>query len=311
MMRLINPAMEAGAPAELIFTARDEDGAERTYTRAFLPPQRLIVLGGGHVSYPLCRYAADLDFDVVVADDRPDFANAVRFPEAARVICDSFVNAISTLQVTRYDFVCVITRGHRYDAVCLRALFSGEMPRYLGLIGSRRRTVELFRVLEEEGFPRAKIDCVHTPIGLPIGAETPKEIAVSILAELIQHRSKKETKPDGQAGAKRLDLASHERELLGYLAAGEEPCAVAVVVNKSGSAPVPTGAVMAVNRLGAIVGTVGGGCGEYETRTRALDVLRTGTARLVRLDLTNDIAEEEGMVCGGRMEVWIEPFSME
>jgi xanthine dehydrogenase accessory factor len=306
-MRLINPYMEGGAPAELIVTARDEAGKEKTYTRVFLPAQRLIILGGGHVSHPLCRYAADLDFDVVVADDRPSFANAVRFPDAGRVVCDSFVNAIRELRITQYDFVCVITRGHRYDAECLRQIFSGAMPRYLGLIGSRRRTIELFRMLEQEGFDRERIEKVHTPIGLPIGAETPKEIAISILAELIQQRNGKRA----EQGEERLALTSREAELLHYLLSGKEPCALAVVVEKSGSAPVPTGAVMAVNSLGGTVGTVGGGCGEYEIKKCALETLRTGEARLVRLDLTNDIAEEEGMVCGGRMKAWIELFARE
>ncbi len=306
-MRVVNLAMKGGAPAELIFTARDDRGAEKIYTRAFLPPQRLILLGGGHVSQPLCRYAADLEFDVIVADDRPSFANAQRFPEAGRVVCDSFVNAIRELSITRFDFVCVITRGHRYDAVCLRELFTGVMPRYLGLIGSRRRTIELFKMLEEEGYDRNRIDLVHTPIGLPIGAETPKEIAISILAELIQQRSSKSAERE----AERLALASQEPELLAYLLSDKEPCALAVVVEKSGSAPVPPGAVMAVNWLGGIVGTVGGGCGEHEIVHHALETLRSGKARLVSLDMSNDVAEEEGMVCGGRMKVWIEPFSAE
>ncbi len=306
-MRFVNLAMENGAPAELIVSARDETGAQKTYTRVFLPPQRLILLGGGHVSQPLCRYAADLGFDVTVVDDRPGFANAARFPEAKRVVCDAFVNALKELAVTRYDFVCVITRGHRYDAVCLRQLLSGEMPRYLGLIGSRRRTIELFNMLEEEGFDRKKLDTVHTPIGVPIGAETPREIAISILAELIQQRSSRSAARE----AERLALTSHEPELLSYLLSGEEPCALALVVEKSGSTPVPTGAVMAVNELGGIVGTVGGGCGEHEILNHALETLRTGQARLVTLDMSNDVAEEEGMVCGGRMKVWIEPFSNE
>ncbi|MCE5189949.1 MAG: XdhC family protein [Eubacteriales bacterium] len=304
-MRFINPAMEGGAPAELILDTIDGKGAKKTYTRVFLPPARLILLGGGHVAQPLCRYAADLEFAVTVVDDRPSFANAVRFPDAERVVCDSFVKAISELSITRYDFVCVITRGHRYDATCLRALFSGTMPRYLGLIGSRRRTVELFRLLEEEGIDRAKIDRVHTPIGLSIGAETPKEIAISILAELIQQRSSK----SGEREAERLALTSHEPELLAYLMENREPCALAVIVEKSGSTPVPTGAIMAVNQLGGIVGTVGGGCGEHEIINRALEVLRTGKAGCFDLDMSNDVAEEEGMVCGGRMKAWIEPFS--
>ena len=304
-MRLINLAMQEGAPAELVLETKDEAGAEKTYTRVFLPPARLILLGGGHVSQPLCRYAADLEFHVTVVDDRPTFANAARFPAAGRVICNSFEKAISELNVTRYDYVCVITRGHRHDAVCLRALLAGAAPRYLGLIGSRRRTIELFRMLEDEGFDRGRIDGIHTPIGLPIGAETPKEIAISILAELILQRSNRSAERD----AERLALTSHEPELLEYMLSKKEPCALAVVVEKSGSTPVPTGAVMAVNQLGGIVGTVGGGCGEHEILKHALETLRTGQPRLITLDMSNDVAEEEGMVCGGRMKVWIELFS--
>lgn len=304
-MRFINLSLENGAPAELVLRFTDQKGESKVYSRVFQPPQRLILLGGGHVSQPLSRYAADLDFAVTVVDDRPSFANAARFPEANSVICDAFVSAISALTVTRFDFVCVITRGHRYDAVCLRALFSGEMPRYLGLIGSRRRTIELFSMLEGEGIDRAKIDRVHTPIGIPIGAETPKEIAVSILAELIQQRSSRGVERE----AERLALTSPEPALLDYLRSRQEPCAISVVVEKSGSTPVPTGAIMAVNQFGAIVGTVGGGCGEHEIRNHALEALRTGQPRLITLDMSNDVAEEEGMVCGGRMQVWIEPFS--
>ena len=306
-MRFVNLAMQGGAPAELIVSTRDEKGREAVYTRVFLPPQRLILLGCGHVSQPLCRYAADLGFDVVAVDDRPGFANAARFPEAGKVVCDSFENAIRELMITKYDFVCVITRGHRHDARCLRALLPGTQPRYLGLIGSRRRTIELFQMLEEEGFDREKIDKIHTPIGLAIGAETPKEIAISILAELILHRSSK----SGDREADRLALTSHEPELLQYLLSRKEPCALAIVVQKSGSTPVPTGAVMAVNALGSIVGTVGGGCGEYEIVKHALESLRSGKPRWIELDMSNDVAEEEGMVCGGRMQVWIEPFSEE
>ena len=306
-MVVVNLAMTGGAPAELILHTRDDKGREKTYTRAFLPPARLILLGGGHVSLALSRYAADLEFGVTVVDDRPSFANTARFPEAKTVICDAFPAAISALAITKYDFVCVVTRGHRHDAICLRALFSGEMPRYLGLIGSRRRTTELFALLEEEGVDREKIARVHTPIGLPIGAETPKEIAISILAELISVRSSRSTDRE----AERLALASHEPELLDYLLSKKEPCAVAVVVEKLGSTPVPTGAVMAVNQLGGIVGTVGGGCGEHEILNHALETLRTGQPRLVTLDMSNDVAEEEGMVCGGKMKVWIEPFIAE
>ena len=89
-MRFVNLAMEGGAPAELVLSTVDDKGTQKTFTRVFLPPARLILFGGGHVSQPLCRYAADLEFAVTVVDDRPSFANTVRFPDAERVVCDGF-----------------------------------------------------------------------------------------------------------------------------------------------------------------------------------------------------------------------------
>lgn len=121
-------------------------------------------------------------------DDRPSFANHSRFPEAKQIVCDLFPAAIEKIGIRESDYVAVITRGHRYDADCLRELLRGIMPRYLGMIGSKRRTVGLLNMLEEEGFSRADLDRIHTPIGLDIGALTVKEIAISIVAELIAER---------------------------------------------------------------------------------------------------------------------------
>ena len=90
-MRFVNLAMEGGAPAELVLSTVDDKGTQKTYTRVFLPPARLILLGGGHVSQPLCHYAVDLDFAVTVVDDRPSFANDARFPDAKHIVCDGFV----------------------------------------------------------------------------------------------------------------------------------------------------------------------------------------------------------------------------
>lgn len=123
-----------------------------------------------------------------MADDRPSFANHPRFPEAKQIVCDLFPAAIEKIGIRESDYVAVITRGHRYDADCLRELLRGIMPRYLGMIGSKRRTVGLLNMLEEEGFSRADLDRIHTPIGLDIGALTVKEIAISIVAELIAER---------------------------------------------------------------------------------------------------------------------------
>ncbi|MEN6339903.1 MAG: XdhC/CoxI family protein, partial [Clostridiaceae bacterium] len=238
---------------------------------------------------------------------RPAYANAERFPLAKHILCDGFERAIQTLSVTEFDYVAVVTRGHRHDALCLRAIFGGSaMPYYLGLIGSRRRTTELFALLKEEGFDPSKIKQVHTPIGLPIGADTPKEIAISILAELILQRSKRSAAVEDW-----LELTSGEPELRQALLKNAQPRALAVVVKQAGSTPVPPGAIMLVDQLGGIVGTVGGGCGEHEIVLRALDVLRTGKPELVTLDMTNDVAADEGMVCGGRMTVWIESIPLQ
>ena len=135
--------VQAKAPAARTFEAEGT-----TYIRNFRPSERLILLGCGHIAQPVCRYAADLGFSVTVADDRPSFANHTRFPEAEQVICDSFTNAIRQIQVNEWDYVAVITRGHRYDADCLREILPGTFPRYLGMIGSRRRVIGLLNLLE-------------------------------------------------------------------------------------------------------------------------------------------------------------------
>ena len=141
--------VRAGQPAERSFTVEDTE-----YVRNFYPKERLILLGCGHVSQPVCQYASDLGFAVTVADDRPSFANHTRFPDAEKVICDSFEHAIGQLGINERDYVAVITRGHRYDADCLRAILPGTFPKYLGMTGSRRRVISLMKMLAEEGFPR-------------------------------------------------------------------------------------------------------------------------------------------------------------
>lgn len=294
-------AASAGAPAALTFEAEGTD-----YIRSLRPEERLILLGGGHIAQPLCRYAADLGFSVTVVDDRPSFANRARFPEASRVICDAFPSALQTLQVNEADYVAVITRGHRYDADCLRVILPGPYPRYLGMIGSKRRVHGLFQLLEEEGFPRAALDAIHSPIGLSINALTIQEIAISIVAELIQCR--------------RQNTPRHSREtllvaedtnlpLLEFLAREPSPKALMIVYETSGSTPVKSGAMMAVDRNLRTVGTIGGGCGESAVLMDARRLIGTGGRRCVTVDMTNDVAEDEGMVCGGQMKVLIEDAS--
>ena len=270
-----------------------------------LPQERLIVLGGGHIALPVCQFGAACGFTVCVVDDRPDFANRSRFPEAAEVICDSFENGIRKLSVTPFDYVVVITRGHRHDADCLRALLPGTMPAYLGMIGSRRRTKGLLEMLAEEGFDEERLGRICTPIGLNIGAITPAEIAVSILSEVIAYKRLPE-----HGDAKRCCNDSDvELSTLQYLAENREPKAIVTVIETKGSTPRGAGAKMAVSPLGKVTGSIGGGCSEAAVIQDAVRIIGTGRYQIVDIDLTGEVAESDGMVCGGTMRVLVEDGS--
>ncbi len=269
----------------------------------FSPPERLIVLGAGHIALPVCDFAAKSGFDVYVCDDRPAFANTARFPMAQEVLCDSFENCIGRLKLTGYDYVVVITRGHTHDADCLRAIFKGAQPAYLGLIGSRRRVRGLFDMLADEGFPQKYMDRICTPIGLSIGAVTPGEIAISILAELVAYKRLPEHSNDGIRCCNDSDV---ELSVIKYLASNHEPKAVVTVIETKGSTPREAGAKMAVSPCGNVTGSIGGGCSEGAVIREAVDLIGTGCYKVIDIDLTGEVAESEGMVCGGTMKVLVE-----
>lgn len=150
-----------------------------------LPRPRLVILGGGHVGQALAEQAHLVEMSVVVVDDRPDFANDHLYPQGVRVICGDFLQVTEQLELAENDYLVIVTRGHQYDRSCLTQI-AGRKLAYVGMIGSRRRVAGLFQELEKEGIDLGWLEQVHSPIGLDIGAETPQEIGVSILAELIQ-----------------------------------------------------------------------------------------------------------------------------
>ena len=291
--------LNRGESPALLLTA---DG--NTYIRRFHKADRLILLGCGHVSLDVFRLARTIDYDITVVDDRPSFANAVRFPDA-QVICSDFASAIKDLQITERDYVCVLTRGHLWDAQCIRAILSGTMPYYLGLISSRRRAQGLKEILAQEGFDQADIDSIHAPIGLEIGAETTAEIAVSICAELIQERHKRSVNPCENE----LTQTNVNIDLLRYLSESNEPRAFVTVLSSAGSTPVKSGSMMAVNQIGSIIGTVGGGCGEAAAVTKARRIIGTGSSTVLTVDMSNEVAADNDMVCGGSMTVLIEDIT--
>lgn len=153
------------------------------------PPKTVWIFGGGHLAESLAPLCAQVDFRVVVLDDREEFATASRFPTAAEVqVVPSFATAMKSLPIRTDGLVVIVTRGHLWDQVVLAQALRTEAA-YIGMIGSRRKRDATYRALAEEGFSSTELQRVHCPIGLPIGAETPQEIAISIVAELIAARA--------------------------------------------------------------------------------------------------------------------------
>ncbi len=162
-------------------------GQMDVYIDPITPAPRLYIVGAGHVGWNLARIAPDAGFRVCVIDDREKFANSERFPLAEEIAVEDIGAWLRRADLSPSSYVVVVTRGHTHDFDALRALAVRDL-RYLGLIGSRAKIARIFDALEEEGLPPDALDRVHAPIGIDIGAVTPAEIAVSILAELIAIR---------------------------------------------------------------------------------------------------------------------------
>lgn len=146
---------------------------------------RLIILGCGHVGQSLAKLADQMELSLVAVDDRPDYANRDLFPAGTEILCRDFETALDEIDPKPNDFVVIVSRGHKDDKKCLEKLADRELG-YIGMMGSKRRVNNLFEELYRKGIDQDWLEEVHSPIGLDIGAETPGEIAVSILAEIVQ-----------------------------------------------------------------------------------------------------------------------------
>jgi len=164
------------------------------------PPLELIICGGGHVGQAVAKAGALLDFKITVIDDRPEFSSREKFPDPrVRLITGDFTEALRTLKVTQASHVVIVTRGHRHDEICLREVI--EKPaRYIGMIGSRRRATTIREHMRREGVGAEHLRRVHSPIGLDIGAITPEEISLAILAEIVLARRGGSGAPKGAEG---------------------------------------------------------------------------------------------------------------
>jgi len=174
-------------------------------------PATLLIIGAGHVGKALATIGNMCGFSVEIVDDRPEYANADRFPEADRVTCGRFDEVLDGYPIDANTYVVCVTRGHKHDETSLRLVAASDAA-YVGMIGSKRRVGAVLQHLVEDGIDAQAVERVHTPIGLDIGAETPEEIAVSIMAEIIRARRGGTGAPMREASRRRRGVAPADRE---------------------------------------------------------------------------------------------------
>ena len=279
---------------------------ESVLAEVFKREHRLIVFGAGHVGYHLCHFASKVGFNTIVVDDRPYFANKEKFGDDIQVICNTFENAFEILDIHEEDYIVIVTRGHKHDKFCLEKILSLDELNYIGMIGSKRRVKIMKEELIEEGYSKEKIENIYSPIGLNIGAVTPEEIAISILAEIIS------VKRIGKLAVKNEPIkvsnsCELNKDVLEALAKSQnEKMSLVTVISTKGSTPRKAGSKMIVYDSGKIIGTIGGGCVEAKIIKDAALMAGSKNLKIETIDMTGEIAEEEGMVCGGKMTVLIE-----
>jgi len=260
--------------------------------------EKLVICGGGHISIQLIKIALMIGFKVTVLEDRPKFADDARRTGAHHVICKPFEQGLEEIKGDKDTFFVIVTRGHRYDQICLEKIIHKENA-YIGMLGSKVRVRNIKQTMVEKGIDKESIERIYAPIGLKIGAETPEEIAVCIAAELIQVKN----------SAKRGSRYTKEMLEAILMDNGEGTAKVlATIVSKKGSTPRSAGTKMLVFPDGKTIGTIGGGCVEAEIIQKTLILMDSDSTKpeLYKVDMTGQNVEDEGMICGGINEVLLE-----
>jgi xanthine dehydrogenase accessory factor len=162
-------------------------GSLDIFVEPILATPTLYLFGGGHVALHVSRIAEVAGFETVILDDREAFANKERFPRAAATFAGPWEEILARIAPNEFSYLVIATRGHQGDLTCLRWAIS-KPARFIGMVGSKRKRVEFQKVLESEGVPASQLERVHSPVGLDIGALTPEEIAVAVVAEMIAVR---------------------------------------------------------------------------------------------------------------------------
>ena len=166
-------------------------GEMKVFIDILQPKEEVLIFGAGHIAVCVSKLAKTVGFRVTIIDDRKEFANQDRFPEADEIIAEDTEKALTHLNITPSTYIIVLTRGHLKDEEVLGSVIKSSAA-YIGMIGSQKKNATVFQRLIKKGISQEELDKVHTPIGIDINAQTPEEIAVSIMAEIIQVRRKKE-----------------------------------------------------------------------------------------------------------------------
>jgi xanthine dehydrogenase accessory factor len=196
-LQLIEQAIQAikeGKPRTVRMPLPVCAGVITCFINVFQAPPTLVLVGAGHVAQPMSKLAKMLGFQIVVMDDRSDYATKERFPEADRVVVDDWEKALKELSIDSNTYIVILTYAGESDELALRTAAASNAA-YIGMISSQSKAKAILSRMKRDGIPEEQLRRIITPIGLDIGAETPAEIAVSTMAEIIMHRNKKTGKP--------------------------------------------------------------------------------------------------------------------
>ena len=194
----VDTATDMNFPPEIVESIKElvakEQFAKKTlengvqiFIEAISEQPTVFIFGAGHLSYHISRYAKSLNFRVTVCDERAEFANKDRFPDANNIIVENFENIFDKIDINKNSYIVVVTKGHKTDEIVLEKAVKTD-AKYIGMIGSKRKTLTILKRLNERGIPEETLRRVYSPVGLSIGAVTPEEIALSIVAELVKIR---------------------------------------------------------------------------------------------------------------------------
>ncbi len=267
------------------------------FTEIFENEKKLYVCGGGHCAISVIKLAKTLGMKVYVLEDREEFAENAWIAGADEVLLGNYEESFKEIAGSKDSFFVILTPGHIYDKKCVAEVLK-RMHAYCGMIGSKKHAQIVFEALKQEGFDSDLVDSVYSPVGLNINAETPEEIAVSIMAQIIQVKNKVR----GSFGI--------PKKLLENLLSpkNNKPEILATIVSRSGSCPRQEGCKMIVFNDGSIAGTIGGGEMESNTIKEAVFMLQSAVTKpkILHFEMTNLDAYKDGMVCGGTADILLE-----